>query len=627
MNQAIYTSNLTKLSKQDAARLEETAILGEVQKAKRDGYTLVIDGIYFHSKHNPQKEAERLIADLQDDTKNERLFLFFGAGLGYSVLQALQNKNCRVIWLERNTGIAKAALSVLDFSQYFENNRLQLLLGDFGEEEMFLKFKGTAKLSVTFITHRASVTWKEEQYLQLKFICEQFFHKKDVNVATLAKFEKIWIRNMLHNLPELLSMAPMSLLFDCAQGLPIVVVAAGPSLSESLADIRKYRDCFLLITVDTALHVLTHGGIEPDLIYSVDPQAINSAYLQGYSGDALLAFDPTSTYHTLRLRSPVQGFFSASPFPLLNLLLKRMHIHPGDVPFGGSVSTNALSLADLMGAAKSYLVGQDLAFTDGLAHSKGAILEERLNFKETRYFRRELHNHRQLSYLQKIPISGYTGEQYITNEKMQIFRKWFETHPNCQNWTNLTAKGGIIENIPRSDFSSSFAATTEEEKAKVQACREKIRFLSEPRGQNHSYKYIDVAMLQTDIQDLLQQLTTFTETLQRGSSISQEIYEMLAKGNEQKKRFMQNLQTMESLDEIVANKKGLNEILAGSIQRIIYSITEGYGENLNPQEKLNEKLAIAKKSVLLYKGLLDSCNLHKKLLKKALYRLQTEGIT
>ena len=156
-----------------------------------------------------------------------------------------------------------------------------------------------------------------------------------------------------------------------------------------------------------------------------------------------------------------------------------------------------------MGASKSYFVGQDLAFTDGLAHSKGAILEERLNFKETRYFRRELHNYRQLSYLQKIPISGYAGEQYITNEKMQIFRKWFESHPNCQNWTNLTAKGGIIENIPYSDFSTCFSTTTDDEKAKVQACREEIRRLSESRKQNQSHKYIDVELLQTDIQELL----------------------------------------------------------------------------------------------------------------------------
>ena len=146
-NTAIFSKNLAKLPSQEAALLQNTAPLGEIQKAKRDGFTLVIDGIYFHSKHNPQKEAQRLIADLQDDTKNERLFLFFGAGLGYSVLEALQNKNCRVIWLERNTGILKAALSLLDFSQYIENDRLQFLLGNFGEEEMFLKFKGTAKLS------------------------------------------------------------------------------------------------------------------------------------------------------------------------------------------------------------------------------------------------------------------------------------------------------------------------------------------------------------------------------------------------------------------------------------------------------------------------------------------------
>ena len=58
-NTAIFSKNLAKLPSQEAALLQNTAPLGEIQKAKRDGFTLVIDGIYFHSKHNPQKAVDR----------------------------------------------------------------------------------------------------------------------------------------------------------------------------------------------------------------------------------------------------------------------------------------------------------------------------------------------------------------------------------------------------------------------------------------------------------------------------------------------------------------------------------------------------------------------------------------
>ena len=125
---------------------------------------------------------------------------------------------------------------------------------------------------------------------------------------------------------------------------------------------------------------------------------------------------------TLNIKS---GFFTSSPFPLLQIYTKHLSVEPGEIPFGGSVSTNAVSLAELMGASNVYFVGQDLAFTGGFAHCKGAILEERLNFKESRYFKREKHNYNQLSALPKLISVGYDGEKYHSNEKMQIFQKWF----------------------------------------------------------------------------------------------------------------------------------------------------------------------------------------------------------
>ncbi|EMO25759.1 hypothetical protein LEP1GSC170_4776 [Leptospira interrogans serovar Bataviae str. HAI135] len=38
--------------------------------------------------------------------------------------------------------------------------------------------------------------------------------------------------------------------------------------------------------MDTALMVLWNFGIDPDLVFSVDPQALNTKYLEGYNGNA-----------------------------------------------------------------------------------------------------------------------------------------------------------------------------------------------------------------------------------------------------------------------------------------------------------------------------------------------------
>lgn len=98
-------------------------------------------------------------------------------------------------------------------------------------------------------------------------------------------------------------MKPVSLLFGLAKDTKVLVVCAGPSLYESIEEIIQYRDHYVMIAVDTALPILDHFRIEPDLVYSVDPQALNSQYLESHTGNSILIFDPTSTYLSLRLES------------------------------------------------------------------------------------------------------------------------------------------------------------------------------------------------------------------------------------------------------------------------------------------------------------------------------------
>ncbi|MCP5495767.1 MAG: motility associated factor glycosyltransferase family protein [Leptospiraceae bacterium] len=590
--------------------------IGTLFPTKSGVPTLKIDEIYFHSKYDPIKEARRLMADLKD-SEIEKVYIFFGAGLGYLVRDVLENKKGIAVWMEYYPSILKRALALYDYSRYFKEDRFKILFSPFTEETLFQNFKGLASHPVTFISHRGSFLWRESEYSKLKFICEKFFKKKDVNIATLTKFEKLWTRNIIQNIPELISMKPVSELFGKAKGLPFVVCGAGPSLFYDLQWITKYRECFILVCVDTSLHILSQNGIEPDIIYSVDPQALNSYYLQGYEGNGVLVFDPTSTYHTLRLSEKLKkAFFSSSPFPLINILKKHSKTEIGDIKFGGSVSTNAVDFAELMGAEKVYFVGQDLAFTEGYAHCRGAVLEERLNFKETRYFRREKHNFKQLTALPKMYTKGYDGKIHQTNEKMLIFKKWFsDSHNN--KWINLTFTGAEIEGIPQATFANSFENTPNETKKEIQNAREFIKqFANKP-----TQEYIHLPNLTEEMYGTIEELSSFEKVLLEGLEISQKIYTVILQNREENRDFKNLLIKMDKIDTEVSARENLSLMISSSLQRVILSITEGYDTNLTVEEKANKRLGIAKKSVLLYNGLLESTRLNRKLLKKAYYRI------
>lgn len=614
-NKKILQDNLACLDEETRRKIQDSPDIGNLISSKSGEPNLVIDNIYFHSRYNPSTEASRLVSRFLDE-KDDRILIFFGAGLGYAVREALKNPALKIFWLEAFAGIVKSGLSLADYSYALNDRRLTILIKPLQEDALFSSFKGISNLPVSFIPHRESFLWKEPEYAEFKFICESFFRKKDVNIATLSRFEKIWTRNILQNLPDLLHLSPISRVFGISHDVPIVVAGAGPSLFYDLENLKRFRNEFLLISVDTALHVLTNSGIDPDLIYSVDPQALNSSYLEGYDGEGKIVFDPTSSYHTLRLSEKIkQGFFTSSPFPLTKIISEISIEDVGDIPFGGSVSTNAVSLAGLMQGPQVFFVGQDLAFTEGYAHCRGAVLEERLNFKETRYFRREMHNFRQINALAKKRVFGYDGKNHTTNEKMLIFKKWFEDASPNRNWINLTSSGSKLEGIPQGKFEDYFEPGRNF--VRVEKIRAHLRSIA-----GKGKECVSLHDLKNKIEKIVENLSEFEKLLVRGSILCKKIYESVGREEVSHAKIQSALKEMDAIDEEVSSKKNLNEIIGTAVQRVILMITEDYDIKLNLEEKKNPRLQIAKKSLLLYEGLLDACRLTKIQLKKVLYRIE-----
>ncbi|TGL54390.1 DUF115 domain-containing protein [Leptospira kemamanensis] len=626
MNESFLSKNLASLpsSVSDTIQTENSMLEGTHYKrvlSKTGEDTLVIDGVWIHSQFDPKKEALRFVSELPHDG-TERIYLLFGAGIGYIIPYLLERPKVTILWMEPFPFLIREALLKFDFSEAFLSEKLVLITGEHLEDQLTEAVKGKGTHPISFVPHRGSWQWKESEYHKLKLIAEQMFHKKDVNLATLTRFEKIWAKNICYNLPELSNFRPVSDLFGIASGINIVIACAGPSLSESIPDLQKYRKQFLLLAVDTAVPILTSFGVDPDLIYSVDPQALNSQYLEDYQGKGILIFDPTSTYLSLRLdKGPNKGFVTSSPFPLLQLLEKTSTGEIGSVPFGGSVSTNAASLGTLMGAEKVYLVGQDLSFTKGLAHSKGAVLEERLNYLESRKFRREKHNYKQLFALPQKQVLGIQNETYITNEKMLIFKKWFEDHTKENPWINLTKFGAKLEGMEHSVFEKEFVRDGKIQEKQIESVTQVKNLIQSKLKENNSF--FDRTQLTKDIQTTINSLIEFGILVKQGFHVSRRIYQQIQKNQINPKTFSEDIKQMDGIDELVSEKKGLNEILSLGIQRVILTITEGYDDHLSLEEKENLQLGVAKKSLLLYEGLYESVRSTKRMLTKSLYRLES----
>lgn len=601
------------ISPDGASLIENSETDFEIIPTSSEFPTLKSGNVLLHSSRDPWTEAKRQLAELKKGDE-ERAFLFFGAGLGYSVLHSLEFEKLICVWMEPFPGILKIAFSLSDFSESISNGRLRIFLPPYEETSFYEGFKGISGLPVSFIPHRGSLQWNPEKYQELRFLSEAFFHKKDVNTATLTRFEKVWTSNFLRNLPELSELAPIAELFGvCDSRVDVVVCGAGPSLSRSLEDLKRFRDNFVLIAVDTALLVLQKAGVDPDLVFSVDPQPLNSKYLEGYEGNAKFVFDPTTSYHSLRMSYHTgENFVTSSPFPWIKILQNSLEGEIGTLDFGGSVSTNASSLGEKMGARALLFVGQDLSFPGTLAHCKGAILEERLNYLESRTFRRELHNFKQMSALPVKWADSLDGGKIRTNEKLLIFKKWFEERTKDRPWRNMGKEGVRLEGVP----SDSFSAWYEKNPSDSELVSRVRNSLKGPHARRTDRKRI-----LEELKTILSQLREFRTQVNKGEKLSQRIYRLIQDGEKDKPSIQAALREISAIDDSVSSKKGLTEFLGMSLQRVILAITEGYETELSLEEKKNERLAIAKKSVLLYTGLKEATDTNLRLLGKAWIRI------
>ena len=192
----------------------------------------------------------------------------------------------------------------------------------------------------------------------------------------------------------------------------------------------------------------------------------------------------------------------------------------GELDFGGSVSTNAASLADKM-QGRVYLLGQDLAFTDGFAHAKGAVLEERLNYTESRFKRRELHNYRQIHYLPPVRVRGLKGEIHTANEKLQIFNKWFSDKSADHDWTNLTSSGAEIKGMKYASFEETFKQMPDSVADAVTNTIKEIRLkIKEPAR-------IDKNLLMLTVSDIITGLGDVVEIYKEGFELSSRLYRLV----------------------------------------------------------------------------------------------------
>ena len=259
-----------------------------VTSAKNGTPTLMVEeegsALYLHSSYNPEAEAERFVAQFAKVEEYHHVF-FFGVGLGYHIeaftkkypqmeftiyeptpeilytylatrlITNLPVKNLKNLYVEISP--ANRPLLLKDFTDFTDGNLLFVALPSY--ERIF------QELTTEFIHSFQNIV-----------------ASKRINLQATTVYQRKWTVNSIRNFKYLLETPNILSEKNRFQGIPALIVAAGPSLMDEIKNIRYIKENGLayIFSAGSGLVPLLKHQIYPDAATSYDPNNFDGVYKQ-----------------------------------------------------------------------------------------------------------------------------------------------------------------------------------------------------------------------------------------------------------------------------------------------------------------------------------------------------------
>ncbi|WP_313892573.1 6-hydroxymethylpterin diphosphokinase MptE-like protein [Psychrobacillus sp.] len=339
-----------------------------------------IDGknMMLHSKYNPIQEAERFIDSLNERIEVADHVLFYGIGLGYhvgyfceqypeklaSAYEPIPEIANLCLELQSRTAFPKEKLAhflIEDKEDSLQENLQQL------RELVHQKF-----VIITLPVYERLFPTMTESFSQS---FRNFLLMVGNDMATVMEFSERWTINSMKNLPFTAESHSIFEKKSFFKGKPVIIVSAGPSLNEELANLKYIKENGLayIFAVGSANKILINNNIYPDAVCTYDPQQHNYKLFEEIYNNRIksipMIYATTVGHETLdQYPGPLFSFITTQDNLTQQLLEKQQKPVIYDAP---SIAVITLQVLNALEVSKIILVGQNFAFKQGKFYADG----------------------------------------------------------------------------------------------------------------------------------------------------------------------------------------------------------------------------------------------------------------
>lgn len=228
------------------------------------------------------------------------------------------------------------------------------------------------------------------------------------NIVTENRLDDIIKANIELNRKYILLGKPISNVK--IKGDHVFIVSAGSSLDKNIKELRNASG--MILSTDTAANALIKNGIIPDYIITIDAKKSPLHFKNKLTRRIPLICRPYSNSEILKMHKGKKYFLGDNIFS------------------GGSVSTDAIHIAGIIGYRKIVFVGLDLAITNNQFYA-----DNTLNYGKKFDLRLEV-------------CKDCNGDTIETTTELNIYRKWIERFIRQRKYIryiDCTEGGAFIE--------------------------------------------------------------------------------------------------------------------------------------------------------------------------------------
>lgn len=198
------------------------------------------------------------------------------------------------------------------------------------------------------------------------------------------------------------------------EDIPAILVAAGPSLDKNITFLKDAKGKAFIMVVDTALNTVLEHGILPDMTITIDSRKPLRLFEHPEYARIPIVLAEQSREEAVQLNQARHYYALSEESYLGRMIASKTKKKVASLESGGSVANSALDFLVEMGFKTIILIGQDLAYPNGIAHTQNAYKgnEAALDLSDSKY----------------LQIEGNDGKLIWTEWNMNAYRKWMEQY-------------------------------------------------------------------------------------------------------------------------------------------------------------------------------------------------------